>query len=125
MRLLLDQDVYASTARFLSGLGHDVLPVAQIGLARASDEELLQVAQKEKRLLVTRDRDYGHLVFVKGICSGVLYLRMLPATQDAVHGELERVLKTYTEQDLRRMFVVIEAGGHRLRRLAAIGRDDW
>ena len=37
MRLLLDQDVYAVTARFLSDLGHDVLPVGQIGLAVAKD----------------------------------------------------------------------------------------
>ena len=117
MRLLLDQDVYARTARFLSGLGHDVLPVAQIGLSRASDEELLGVAREHNRILITRDRDYGHLVFVKRIVSGILYLRMLPATQDAVHGELERVLKAYPEQDLQRMFVVVEASGHRLRRL--------
>jgi len=29
MRFLLDQDVYAVTARFLAGLGHDVIQVAQ------------------------------------------------------------------------------------------------
>lgn len=31
MRFLLDQDVYAVTIRFLKDLGHDVVPVAQIG----------------------------------------------------------------------------------------------
>jgi len=35
MKFLLDHDVYASTARFLSDLGHDVVPVAKIGLLRA------------------------------------------------------------------------------------------
>jgi hypothetical protein len=33
MKFLLDQDVYAVTARFLNDLGHDVVPVALIGLA--------------------------------------------------------------------------------------------
>jgi hypothetical protein len=33
MKFLLDQDVYATTLSFLNGLGHDVIPVAQIGLA--------------------------------------------------------------------------------------------
>jgi len=33
MKFLLDQDVYAAMLRFLSGLGHDVIPVAQIGLS--------------------------------------------------------------------------------------------
>lgn len=31
MRFLTDQDVYAATVRFLSGLGHDVVPAAQLG----------------------------------------------------------------------------------------------
>ena len=38
MRLLIDQDVYAVTIRLLIELGHDALPVAQLGLARAADE---------------------------------------------------------------------------------------
>ena len=118
MKFLLDQDVYASTGRLLSGLGHDVVPVAKIGMSQAADEQLLEMAGYEARILVTRDRDYGNLVFVKGIQVGVLYLRMLPSTQDAVHRELQRVLTTYAEQRLRQLFVVVEPGGHRIRRLS-------
>ena len=119
MKFLLDQDVYASTARFLRGLGHEVVPVARVGLSQAADEELLSVAGEQERIFVTRDRDFGNLVFVKGILAGVLYLRMLPRTQGAVHSELERVLKSHSEQELRKMFVVIEPGRHRSRRLLA------
>ena len=117
MNFLLDQDVYAVTARFLNGLGHDVVPVAQIGLAQADDEDLLKLAHEQGRIFVTRDRDFGSLVFVKGLGAGVLYLRILPSTQNAVHNELERVLKTYPEDELMKAFVVIEPDGHRFRRL--------
>jgi predicted nuclease of predicted toxin-antitoxin system len=117
MKFLIDQDVYAATVRFLGELGHNVVPVAQIGLSQAGDEELLKLAQAQGRLFVTRDRDFGSLVFVKAIETGVLYLRLLPATQNAVHRELERVLKTYPENELLRSFVVIAADGHRIRRL--------
>ena len=41
MKFLIDQDVYAVTTRLLHGLGHDVIPVGQIGLAQADDEDLL------------------------------------------------------------------------------------
>lgn len=58
MKFLIDQDVYAVTTKFLIDTGHDVIIVAQIGLAQASDEEILRVAQSENRLLVTRDRYY-------------------------------------------------------------------
>ena len=85
MRFLLDQDVYGITAQFLGDLGHDVVQVAEIGLARAADEEILNIAQEQSRILVTRDRDYGNLVFVQALGAGVLYLRILPSTQNAVH----------------------------------------
>jgi hypothetical protein len=44
---------------------------------------------------------------------------MLPSTKNEVHKELGRVLKMHPEQDLKQMFVVVEAGGHRLRRIGA------
>jgi len=117
MRFLLDQDVYAATARFLLDLGHDVVLVASIELSRAQDQEILRVAQEQKRVLVTRDRDFGNLVFVRELGAGVIYLRVLPSTLNAVHAELERVLNLHTETQLAQAFVVIEPGGHRIRRL--------
>jgi len=117
MKLLLDQDVYAAIARFLLDLGHDVVLVASIGLSRAQDQEILRVAQAQNRILVTRDRDFGNLVFVRELGAGVIYLRILPLTQNVVHAELERVLSSHPETELAQAFVVIEPGGHRIRRL--------
>jgi len=116
MKFLLDQDVYAVTARFLVGLGHDVVLAAEAGMAGAADEDLLKRAQEQRRIFVTRDRDFGHLVFVKGFGAGVLYLRILPSSTDSVHVELERVLKMYSEDELRKAFVVIEPAAHRFRK---------
>ena len=117
MKFLLDQDVYAATERFLSDLGHDVVAVARIGLSEAADEELLEAAQEQERILITRDRDFGSLVFVRALGAGVLYLRVLPSTQNAVHSELKNVLNAYAEGELAKAFVVIEPAGHRIRRL--------
>ena len=117
MKLLLDQDVYEATARFLITLQHGVVRVAELGMAQASDEENLKKALELNRVFVTRDRDYGNLVFVKGIRSGVLYLRVLPSNINQVHAELERVLNLYEEQDLKSAFIVIEAGRHRFRKI--------
>ena len=118
MKLLLDQDVYEVTARFLISLGMDVLRVSEIGMAAAPDEENLKKAIELDRIFVTRDRDYGNLVFVRKINAGVLYLRILPSSISEVHIELERVLSSYSEQELRSTFVVVEADRHRFRRLS-------
>lgn len=117
MRLLLDQDIYDATARFLIGLGTDVLRVSEIGMATASDEENLKKAIELGRIFVTRDRDYGNLVFVREIHCGVLYLRILPSTMMEVHRELERILRLYDERKLMSAFLVVESGRHRFRKI--------
>jgi predicted nuclease of predicted toxin-antitoxin system len=122
MKFLLDQDVYVSTLKFLQRLGHDVLPVAQLGLATADNEVLLQRAHSEGRIFVTRDRDFGNLVFVKAHNTGVLYLRIRPTSEVAVHRQLEEVLNRYSEDELRRAFLVVEPSGFRFRQLPGVKR---
>jgi predicted nuclease of predicted toxin-antitoxin system len=116
MKFLIDQDVYATATKFLIDAGHDVIVVAQMGLAQASDEEILRVAQAENRILITRDRDYGNLVFVRAIATGVIYLRVLPKTVNAVHNELAGVIENHSEVELKGEFVVVEPDGHRFRK---------
>ena len=118
MKLLLDQDVYAITARYLRTLGHDVLTAADIDGSRASDEALLLIAQEQGRIFVTRDRDFGALVFVKDLVAGVIYLRGGFSIIHSVHEEFDRVLRSYSEEDLQKAFVVVESGRHRFRRLS-------
>lgn len=48
----------------LLDLGHDVVSVHD-EFARASDETLLALAYEERRVLVTEDKDFGELVFVR------------------------------------------------------------
>ncbi len=117
MKFLLDHDVWAATARFLRELGHDVIVVSAIGLAQADDSDLLKTAHERNRIFVTRDRDFGNLVFAKDIDAGIIYLRILPSTQNSVHAELARMLKEHSEDELQRAFVVVEPGRHRIRKL--------
>ena len=116
MRFLADQDVYQCTVDYLLALEHDVLRVKDARLAGASDEELLHYAHREQRLLITRDKGFGALVFLlHRQHSGVILLRVDPLTIDAVHQELCRLLDEHTEKELRNCFVVVEPGRHRIR----------
>jgi predicted nuclease of predicted toxin-antitoxin system len=101
----------------LKDLGHEVITASQLGMARAKDTQLLRTAHDQGRIFVTRDRDFGALVFVQSSGPGVIYLRILPSTQQAVHIELTRVLALYTEEHLRASFVVVEPGRHRIRKI--------
>ena len=65
MKFLLDVCASSRALRaLLSDLGHDVLSALERD-PRASDEALLALAMQEARVLVTEDKDFGELVFVR------------------------------------------------------------
>lgn len=65
MKFLLDECAASrSLHRMLLDLGHDVVS-AHDECARASDEALLALAYEERRVLVTEDKDFGELIFVR------------------------------------------------------------
>ena len=116
MRFLADQDVYQITIEFLKNLGFEVVRVKDIGLSRGQDEELLLHAFKEGFIMLTRDKDFGALVFLRQMeTQGVILLRCDPITIDNVHTEFERFLKLHKDMNLRNCFVVIEPNRHRIR----------
>ena len=117
MKFLTDQDVYALTVSFLRNLGHDVIIAAEIGMSRATDSALLARATSGKRIFLTRDKDFGGLVFVARSGKGVILLRITPTALKATHAELENVLARYKELELLEAFVVVEPGQHRFRKL--------
>ena len=117
MKFLCDQDVYAVTINFLRLLDHDVVTASEIGYSRASDTELLLKAKELNRVFVTRDRDFGELVFLENLGQGVIYLRILHSTINAGHNELAKVLRYYSEDELKTAFIVVEPGRHRFRKL--------
>ena len=45
--------------------------------------------------------DFGTLVFVRELRVGVIYLRVGPASLGVIHQELQRVLASYSENELK------------------------
>ena len=117
MKFLLDQDVYALTERFLREQKYDVVTASELGLSRADDIDLLRLAGEQGRIFIRRDRDYGNLVFVQNVGSGVIYLRILPTEMNDVHNELKKVIESYSEEELAKSFIVVEKNRYRIRRV--------
>jgi len=85
-------------------------------MSRARDEELLLKAKELKRIFITRDKDFGALVFLKEINNGVILLRMAPSKIDETHKELKFLLSNHAEEDLNQYFSVVEPNRHRIRK---------
>ncbi|MBN1690941.1 MAG: DUF5615 family PIN-like protein [Dehalococcoidia bacterium] len=117
MKFFADQDVYQVTINFIRDSGHDVLCAAEAGLSRASDVMLLHYTRQEGRILVTRDKDFGALVFLEVVeHSGVILLRATFDTLEDTHQELLRLLSAHQVKELSACFVTVEPGRHRIRR---------
>lgn len=64
LRLLLNENFPAPSVPLLRAAGYDVLAVAE-AWPGAADAEVLALAVREMRWLVTFDRDYGELLFAR------------------------------------------------------------
>lgn len=118
MRILTDQDIYQMTIEWLKENGHNVVTAKDLGMQRSSDEELLIKAKAMNRLFLTRDKDFGALVFLKTKPSaGVILMRLSPTSLVEGHKELKRVFEEHKEEELREFFCVVEPDRHRIRHL--------
>lgn len=76
MKFIADEGVDAQIVAALRKENHDVLYVMEFD-AGASDPEILSFANEEDRILITRDKDFGELVFrLKKIHSGIILNRL-------------------------------------------------
>ncbi|MBI2267356.1 MAG: DUF5615 family PIN-like protein [Armatimonadetes bacterium] len=65
MKFLLDACVSSKSLRDrLKSLGHDVSSALEID-PRATDKFLMELARSEERVILTEDKDFGELVFLK------------------------------------------------------------
>ncbi len=59
MNFLVDANLSPRLATALAEAGHDAVHVADIGLSRATDRQILDVADRQGRVIVSADTDFG------------------------------------------------------------------
>jgi predicted nuclease of predicted toxin-antitoxin system len=62
MRFLANENFPAPSIRLLKELGIEVKSISE-NSPGIVDEKVIQIAQKEKRIILTFDKDYGELIF--------------------------------------------------------------
>jgi predicted nuclease of predicted toxin-antitoxin system len=113
MRFLADESCDFITVRDLREAGHDVLAVSEIA-PRAEDSEVIELALKEKRILLTEDKDFGQLVYAHGQKTlGVIFLRFPFSARQQISREVSNLVKQKGE-GLTGCFVTIQPGRIRI-----------
>jgi len=65
MKFLIDNALSPKVAGGLQDAGYDAIHVRDIGLAAAPDDELLELAAKQNRVIVSADTDFGTLLALR------------------------------------------------------------
>jgi len=113
MDFLADESCAGAVIRALRENGHSVVAIIDVANG-ATDDEVLERAFNEKRVLVTEDRDFGELVYGRGQSSAGVILVRFPsrARQSKPTTVVEAVAKLGDR--LRSSFTVIEPGRVRI-----------
>ena len=116
MQLLADENIPSAAIDLLRKRRHDVLAISEMSPS-ACDEDVLLLAKREGRILLTFDKDFGELALSprpQPSC-GIILFRIPLRSADFIARMIADVLETRC--DWSGHFAVVEPGRIRLREL--------
>jgi len=119
LKFLADESFGIKAFRYFLLKGLDITSVSEISPG-IPDTQVLKLASKERRILITLDKDFGNLVFKQKIYPvGVIFLRLLKESVENKIQAVEHLLFYFSEKILGN-FVVYQEGKIRFRKIETI-----
>ncbi len=118
MRFLIDMPLSPKIAVFLNSLGHEAVHLFPLGKKRATDEEIVQMAQQENRIILSTDLDFGAiLAHSLKVIPGVILFRVEYASTEKISRLLKELFARFKQENLINVIVVVEETRIRVRKL--------
>ncbi len=115
MRFVADEGCDFTVVRALRTAGHDVTAILEIS-PRAEDAAIIDLAVRERRILLTEDKDFGELVYANAqAASGVILIRFPGNVRATLPTAVVTLVNNKGEQ-LFGCFVVVQPGRIRIGR---------
>ena len=116
MKFVADEGVDATLVSLLRSDNHDVTYFAEAETS-TSDAIILELANSQGRILITRDKDFGELVYrMKMIHSGIILAR-LEDLKSSTRSQIVFDFITNHETELTGSFIVVQSGTARIRKI--------
>lgn len=125
MKFLADMGLARSTVALLRARGHDAVHLSEQGLQRLEDDEIVEKALAESRVILTHDLGFGRIVALsRASVPSVITFRLSDMRPVQVNLYLEEVLARFSEQLEGGALVSVNERGIRVRPLPIKGRAD-
>ncbi|MFN4256078.1 MAG: DUF5615 family PIN-like protein [Saprospiraceae bacterium] len=116
MNFIADEGVDGSLVAKLRAAGHDVLYFAETDQS-TDDEVILELSNRENRILITRDKDFGELIYrMKRIHAGIILVRLEELTS-ALRAQIAASFIFENLEVLSGHFIVLQPSGARIRQI--------
>lgn len=124
MKFLIDMPLSPGLANWLQQQGHDAVHALHRSLDRAADAMILEIAQREQRIIITADLDYPRLLALsRADGPGLILFRGGDYSEQESLDRLARVLEVISQEELPRSVVVIDKERIRRRWLPIVDVD--
>ncbi len=119
LKFFLDENMPNSSADMLEKHGYEVEHARTAGFKGSSDEAIAQYAKDQKAILVSRDLDFGNVLwYPEGSHHGVLIIRL---PHDYRAQQITEKLKEFIEKvdvgELSSHITILELGRYRKRKI--------
>jgi hypothetical protein len=112
VKIKVDENISVSGVNLLRNDGHDVATVREQGLGGAADDRIFAVCASEERILITLDRDFGHVPrFPPQRSAGIVILDLGgPESQRLLHDRLRDFLSVGATRPVNGELWIVELG---------------
>lgn len=115
LKILADENVAPSVVEALRKEGFSVFTIYEEELSGSSDKEILKLAKKERRIVLTHDKDFGNLIHQPSLFhGGVILLRLRNQSPQNVISSLIPFLKKIKTDKIKNRLVVFQEGKIRI-----------
>lgn len=119
IKFLLDMGVSPICGKWLNEVGYDAVHLNDLNLNELPDNDIIELAKSQQRIILTCDNDFGTLMaFNKLHLPCVILFRLNDFTPKNVFNKLSTILKETSENLFQNgVFITVKEENYRIRRL--------
>ena len=117
MRFFANENLFEPIIEYLKNIGNDVLSIRDAGLSGISDDEVFQIACKEKRIIITMDKDFARMLrFPPEKCGGIIVVKIYKHTVDETLDIFKKLFASIQEKYVHEKLTIVTPEGIRSRK---------
>jgi len=118
MKFLGDMGIYPRTIALLREQGYDAIHLIEENLEKMTDQNILDKARQEERILLTVDLDFAQLLAISGdSLPSVILFRLGNVSREVVNRRLLAILNNYATELTNGLIISVTDVSIRLRHL--------